>query len=61
MGHCPWRITGPTEPALLGRRAASLGRALCLIGAAIGALGLVGWFMGSPSSRGCFPPSRRCR
>ena len=38
---------GPLEEALLlRRRAASLGRVLCLIGAAVGALGLLGWIMG---------------
>ena len=37
---------GADEAALLGRRAANLGRTLCLIGAAIGALGLLGWFAG---------------
>ena len=37
---------GPEEALLLGRRAASLGRVLCLIGAALGAVGLLGWITG---------------
>ena len=37
---------GAEEALLLGRRAASLGRVLCLIGAAVGALGLLGWITG---------------
>jgi PAS domain S-box-containing protein len=39
---------GSEEALLLGRRAARLGLVLCLIGAAIGALGLLGWFAGIP-------------
>src|SRR3954466_375707 len=36
----------PDDVPGLGRRAASLGRVLCLIGAAVGALGLFGWVTG---------------
>lgn len=35
------------DGASLGRRAAGLGRVLCLAGAALGGLGLLGWFTGS--------------
>lgn len=35
-----------SEEARLARRAASLGRVLCSIGAAVGAVGLLGWIMG---------------
>jgi len=37
------------EALLLGRRAASLGRVLCVLGAAIGVMGMVGWTIGVSS------------